>query len=67
MHRIFASATDRRGFLRFGVLAGLGFTAGCGEEAKEVAVTAPPAKGSVRENLKKFAKKGDGPPAKKAD
>ena len=64
MYKVIALATDRRGFLRFGVLAGLGFIAGCSEEGKETVVQGPPVGNGARRNLEKFAKKGGTPPAK---
>ena len=67
MKKTFASSTDRRGFLRLGVLAGLGCVAGCAEEKKQAEVTTPPVQGGNRKHLEKLAKKGGSPPATKAD
>jgi hypothetical protein len=65
MHEIIASTTDRRGFLRLGLLSGVVVLAGCGDEGKETAVTAPPVEGGGRKNLEKMVRKGAEPPAKK--
>lgn len=68
MHKEFASASDRRGFLRFGLLAGLVSVAGCGGTEEPKVATAPPVKGGNRKRLDLLGKgKVNESPAKKAE
>jgi hypothetical protein len=67
MTKEFARSIDRRDFLHLGVLAGLGYVAGCAEEVKPTEATTPPVLGGNRKQLEKFTKRPMENPAKKAD
>lgn len=66
MHKRRLSFVDRRGFLRFGAVAGLLVAAGCdGGGGEPAPVTTPPLKGGARNRLDVMKDKGDSVPTKK--
>ncbi len=66
MRTVSLSVTDRRGFLRLGVLAGLASLTGCGDGGGEPGTIAtPPAPGGNRSRIEGIKDKSDDAPVKK--